>query len=68
MLTLTDCDGNSYTPEEDPITVREDRDTEAIWVCLPTSVQELGLIITVDGGECKLRQCLMVLGRLLQLF
>ena len=50
VMTLSDCDGESYTPEEDPITIKADHDAATIWVCLPSDVETAGLIVKVDDG------------------
>lgn len=54
MMTLTDCDGNSLLPDEDPVTVREDRNAETIRACLPSDIASTGLLVEVDGGSCRL--------------
>lgn len=50
-MTLEDCSHVSYTPEQDPITVKEDESTESLWVCLPADIASAGLLVAVDGGE-----------------
>jgi hypothetical protein len=50
-MTLQGCDGNSYNPDEDPITVKADRASETVFLCLPDDVENAGLIVEVDGGS-----------------
>ena len=49
-MELTDCLGNSFIPELDPLTV--DDDSETVWVCLPEDASS-DLIVRVDGGSCE---------------
>jgi hypothetical protein len=53
-MSLTDCHGQSYSPDSDPITVDEDSSEKKVYACMPDygdMDEGHGIIITVDGGE-----------------